>query len=135
MATYDREKLIEGLNSLTGFDFTKAELRVRREGDMTPDVTFSKRFQAEVAAIALKESAKVLMTMPISEFTEMCAEVSVFLMRGSVEKMGLLPDNNAEESPSDLENVEAQTFGCLPQLLKQQIGQMIQSSFLKMKSA
>ena len=78
MATYDREKLIEGLNNLTGFDFTKAELRVRRDGDMTPDVTFSKRFQAEVAAIALKESSKVLMTMPISEFTEMCAEVSVF---------------------------------------------------------
>lgn len=107
MTTYDREKLIDGLNNLTGFDFTKAELRVRREGDMTPDVTFSKRFQAEVAAIALKESAKVLMTMPISEFTEMCAEVSVFLLRGSVEKMGLLPDNNAEELPSDLENAEA----------------------------
>ena len=104
MATYDREKLIDGLNNLTGFDFTKAELRVRREGDMTPDVTFSKRFQAEVAAIALKESAKVLMTMPISE---MCAEVSVFLLRGSVEKMGLLPDNNAEELPSDLESAEA----------------------------
>lgn len=107
MATYDREKLIEGLHNLTGFDFTKAELRVRREGDMTPDVTFSKRFQAEVAAIALKESAKVLMTMPISEFTEMCAEVSVFLLRGSVEKMGLLPDNNAEELPSGLENAGA----------------------------
>lgn len=135
MATYDREKLIDGLNNLTGFDFTKAELRVRREGDMTPDVTFSKRFQAEVAAIALKESAKVLMTMPISEFTEMCAEVSVFLLRGSVEKMGLLPDNNAEELPSALENVEAQTFGCLPQSLKQQIGQTIQNLFLKMKSA
>ena len=69
MARYDREKLIEGLNNLTGFDFTKAELRVRREGDATPDVTFSKRFQAELAAIALKESAKVLMTMPISGFT------------------------------------------------------------------
>ena len=107
MARYDHEKLIEGLNNLTGFDFTKAELRVRREGDMTPDVTFSKRFQAEVAAIALKESAKVLMTMPISEFAEMCAEVSVFLLRGSAEKMGFLPDNNAEESPSGLENVEA----------------------------
>ena len=135
MATYDREKLIDGLNNLTGFDFTKAELRVRREGDMTPDVTFSKRFQAEVAAIALKESAKVLMTMPISEFTEMCAEVSVFLLRGSVEKMGLLPGNNAEELPSDLESAEAQTFGCLPQSLKQQIGQTIQNLFLKMKSA
>lgn len=107
MATYDREKLIDGLNNLTGFDFTKAELRVRREGDMTPDVIFSKRFQAEVAAIALKESAKVLMTMPISKFAEMCAEVSAFLLRGSVEKMGLLQDNNAEELPSDLENVEA----------------------------
>lgn len=107
MATYDHEKLIDGLKNLTGFDFTKAELRVRREGDMTPDVTFSKRFQAEVAAIALKESAKVLMTMPISDFAEMCAEVSVFLLRGSAEKMGFLPDNNAEESPSGLENAEA----------------------------
>lgn len=135
MATYDREKLIDGLNNLTGFDFTKAEFRVRREGDMTPDVTFSKRFQAEVAAIALKESAKVLMTMPISEFTEMCAEVSVFLLRGSAEKMGLLPDNNAEELPSDLESAGAQTFGCLFQLLKQAIGWMIQNLFLKMKSA
>ena len=74
---------------------------------MTPDVTFSKRFQAEVAAIALKESAKVLMTLPISEFTEMCAEVSVFLLRGSVEKMGLLPDSNADELPSDSENAGA----------------------------
>ena len=107
MATYDREKLLDGLNDLTGFDFTKAELRARREGDMTPDVTFSKRFQAEVAAIALKESAKVLMTLPISEFTEMCAEVSVFLLRGSAEKMGLLPDNNADELPSVSENAEA----------------------------
>ena len=107
MATYDREKLIDGLNNLTGFDFTKAELRVRREGDMTPDVIFSKRFQAEVAARALKESAKVLLPMPISEFAEMCAEVSAFLLRGSVEKMGLLPDNNAEELPSGLENAEA----------------------------
>ena len=87
MATYDREKLLDGLNNLTGFDFTKAELRVRREGDMTPDVTFSKRFQAEVAAIALKES--------------------VFLLRGSVEKMGLLPDSNADELPSDSENAGA----------------------------
>lgn len=107
MVTYDREKLAESLNNLTGFDFTKAELRVRREGDMTPDVTFSKRFQAEVAAIALKESAKVLMTLPISEFTEMCAEVSVFLLRGSVEKMDLLPDSNADELPSGSENVGA----------------------------
>nr|DAP60298.1 MAG TPA: hypothetical protein [Caudoviricetes sp.] len=107
MARYDREKLIEGLNNLTGFDFTKAELRVRREGDVMPDVTFSKRFQAEIAAIALKESAKVLMTMPISEFTEMCAEVGVFLLRGSAEKKGLRLDNNAEELPSDLESAEA----------------------------
>ena len=106
MARYDREKLIEGLNNLTGFDFTKAELRVRREGDATPDVTFSKRFQAELAAIALKESAKVLMTMPIADFAEMCAEEGVFLLRGAAEKMGLLPDNNAEELPSDLESAE-----------------------------
>ena len=102
MARYNREKLIEGLNNLTGFDFTKAELRVRREGDVMPDVTFSKRF----AAIALKESAKVLMTMPISDFTEMCAEVGVFLLRGSAEKKGLHLDNNAEELPSDLESAE-----------------------------
>lgn len=61
------------------------------KADMTPDVTFSKRFQAEVAAIALKESAKVLMTMPISEFTEMCAEVSVFLLRGSDRETGASP--------------------------------------------
>ena len=107
MARYDHEKLIEGLNNLTGFDFTKAELRVRREGDVMPDVTFSKRFQAEIAAIALKESAKVLMTMPISDFAEMCAEVGVFLLRGSVEKMGLLPDSNADELPSDSENAGA----------------------------
>ena len=106
MARYDHEKLIEGLNSLTGFDFTKAELRVRREGDATPDVTFSKRFQAELAAIALKESAKVLMTMPISDFAEMCAEVGVFLLRGSAEKNGLNLDNNAEELPSGLESAE-----------------------------
>ena len=78
-----------------------------RDGDMTPDVTFSKRFQAEVAAIALKESSKVLMTMPISEFTEMCAEVGVFLLRGSAEKKGLRLDNNAEELPSVLEGAEA----------------------------
>ena len=102
MARYDHEKLIEGLNSLTGFDFTKAELRVRREGDATPDVTFSKRFQAELAAIALKESAKVLMTMPISDF----AEMGVFLLRGSAEKKGLHLDNNAEELPSGLESAE-----------------------------
>ena len=107
MVTYHRETLAEGLNNLTGFDFTKAELRVRREGDMTPDVTLSKRFQAEVASIALKESAKVLMTLTISEFTEMCAEVSVFLLRGSVEKMGLLPDSNADELPFVSENAEA----------------------------
>ena len=107
MARYDHEKLIEGLNSLTGFDFTKAELRVRREGDATPDVTFSKRFQAELAAIALKESAKVLMTMPISDFAEMCAEVGVFLLRGSAEKKGLHPDNNADELPSVSGNAEA----------------------------
>lgn len=107
MATFDREKLIEGLNNLTGFDFTKAELRVRREGDITPDVTFSKRFHAEVAAIALKESAKVLMAMPIHEFTELCAEVGVFLLRGSAEKKGLRLDNNAEELPSVLESAEA----------------------------
>jgi len=78
MARYDREKLIEGLNNLTGFDFTKAELRVRREGDVMPDVTFSKRFQAEIAAIALKESAKVLMTMPISDFTEIAQRWAFF---------------------------------------------------------
>ena len=107
MVTYDREKLAEGLNNLNGFDFTKAELRARREGDMTPDITFSKRFQAEVAAIALKESAKVLMAMPIPEFAEMCAEVGVFLLRGSAEKKGFRLDNNAEELPSDLEGAEA----------------------------
>jgi len=46
------------------------------------------------------------MTMPISDFAEMCAEVGVFLLRGSAEKKGLHLDNNAEELPSDLESAE-----------------------------
>ena len=47
------------------------------------------------------------MAMPIPEFAEMCAEVGVFLLRGSAEKKGLRLDNNAEELPYDLEGAEA----------------------------
>ena len=58
MATFDREKLIDGLNNLTGFDFTKAELRVRREGDMTPDVTFSKKIPSRSSGHSAKRKCK-----------------------------------------------------------------------------
>lgn len=82
MVHFDRDMLETRLNELTGLDLTKAEMKVRRVGDMTPDVSFSKRFQAEIAGIALKESPDVLMTMALPEFNEMCTIVSNFLLGG-----------------------------------------------------
>lgn len=99
MEHFDRDLLETRLNELTGLDLTKAEMRVRRVGDMTPDVSFSKRFQAEIAGIALKESPDILMTMPLPEFNEMCTIVSNFLLGGLAKKAeSQAQDNNSDDS-------------------------------------
>ena len=83
----DREKLIAGLNALTGVDFKEAENLERRRGNMIPVINFSTSFQVRLAAMALKTTPQELERLPMKQLNRIILEVSNFLLSDSEEEV------------------------------------------------
>ena len=75
--------LEEKLNTLTGHDFEKAEREERLTGNATPDLTFSKSFQARLAAFALDLNPHDIKDLPLKKYAQLTQKVSNFLFSGS----------------------------------------------------
>lgn len=79
----DREKLITGLNNLSGVDFKEAENLERRRGNLIPVINFSTSFQIRLAAMALKTTPQELERLPMKQLNHIILEVSNFLLSDS----------------------------------------------------
>ena len=87
---YNREKLFEALNKLSGRDFAEAERQARLEGETSVDIGTSRTFYAAVAAKALKMPLPDIMELPMREYFAITGDVGSFLL-------------TPEESPSTLQ--------------------------------
>ena len=80
----DISKLNEQLGELRGLDFELAEAQERTAGNNFPDVTFTKGFQARLAALALGVPVADIKELPIRKYQDVCAKVFNFLYNPSV---------------------------------------------------
>ena len=81
----DISKLDEGLNNLRGLDFELAEMQERATGNNFPDVTFSKGFQARLAAMALNVNVHDIKGLPLKQYAQICQTVFNFLFAPSAD--------------------------------------------------
>ena len=79
----DISKLNEKLGELRGLDFELAEAQERAAGNNFPDVTFTKGFQARLAALALGVPTADIKEMPLRDYQTVCAKVFGFLYNSS----------------------------------------------------
>ena len=82
----DITKIEDGLNKLRGLDFEQAEREERTAGNTFPDVTFSKSFQARLAAAAIGVTVHDINELPLREFNRATQAVFNFLFGSSVEE-------------------------------------------------
>lgn len=75
----DMEKLQAGLETLRGLDFEEAEMAERAAGNNFPEITFTKSFQARLAAKALNINPYDLKEMPLKDYNAACRAVFNFL--------------------------------------------------------
>ena len=75
----DLAKLNEGLNNLRGLDFELAEAQERAAGNNFPEVSFSKSFQARLAALALNVPVADIKELPVRQFMEVCGATFNFI--------------------------------------------------------
>lgn len=64
----DVEKLQSGLNNLRGLDLEEAEAAERAAGNNFPELSFTKSFQARLAAKALEMNVYDLKARPLKEY-------------------------------------------------------------------
>ncbi len=76
----DYTALEKGLESLTGYDFEKAERETRLCGDGTPEIVYSKTFQAVIAAKVLNITQDDIKSLPIKDYVAVTSTVSNFLL-------------------------------------------------------
>ncbi|MBQ7516022.1 MAG: hypothetical protein IJS96_07035 [Schwartzia sp.] len=88
----DIARLKEKLEALTGYDLEAAELEERAAGNMTPEISFSKRYQARLAAKALGCVLSDIQSMKASEYTMATLMVNNFLF-GSLAGNEVQPSN------------------------------------------
>ena len=93
----DFEKLNEGLNNLRGYEFELAETQERAAGNTFADLSFTKGFQARLAAMALKIPVDEIKALPLKEFVKVCGAVFNFLF---VPSDSATPSTNSEVSSS-----------------------------------
>ena len=74
----DTSKLTEKLNALTGLDFELVEAQERASGNTYIDVTFTKSFQARLAAQALGVPVADIKELPMKEYIKTCGKVLNF---------------------------------------------------------
>ena len=68
------------LEKLNGNDYDAAEKTCRMDGDTTPDLTFSKNFQAVLLATALDVPVFKVKELPIRDYVTATSRVSNFLL-------------------------------------------------------
>ncbi len=81
--TIDITNLNQKLLELTGNDFEAAEMQERAAGNNFPDVTFTKSFQARLAARALGVNVFDLKAASLKNYTQACQIVFNFLFQPS----------------------------------------------------
>ena len=94
---YNREKLFEALNKLSGRDFAEAERQARLEGDTSVDVGTSRTFYAAVAAKALKTPLPDIMELPMREFFAITGDVGSFLLTPEESLSALQPSSDKQQ--------------------------------------
>lgn len=99
METAKEEKKIDlsalrgKLETLTGFDIEAAEAEERASGNVAPDVSFSRRYQARLAAKALGCTADDIRALKANEYTVATTLVSNFLFGSLAAEAAALPTN------------------------------------------
>ena len=93
-----QESLTAGLEKLTGVDFERAENEERRRGNTSVELTLSKAFQAELAAIALDVPPPQIRALSVKEYLAVTAIVFGFLFDGSARNDS--PAESTEKSQS-----------------------------------
>lgn len=91
-------RLDHALNNLTGYDMEAAENEERAGGNMIPDITFSKGFQARLAARALSVPLDKIKGLKVNMYATITAQVSNFLF-GNLAEMAKVRRQNTEKSP------------------------------------
>ncbi len=94
---YNREKLFEALNKLSGRDFAEAERQARLEGDTSIDIGTSRTFYAAVAAKALKTPLPDIMELPMREFFAITGDVGSFLLTPEESLSALQPSSDKQQ--------------------------------------
>ena len=94
---YNREKLFEALNKLSGRDFAEAERQARLEGDTSIDVGTSRTFYAAVAAKALNTPLPDIMELPMREFFAITGDVGSFLLTPEESLSALQPSSDKQQ--------------------------------------
>ena len=84
--TLDIEKLRDGLAALTGMDLENAEAQERDKGNSAIDISFSRSFQARLAAKALEMKLPEFKALPAKDYSLACREVFRFLFKVSDEE-------------------------------------------------
>ena len=79
----DMEKLSAGLQNLRGLDLEECEAAERAAGNNFPELSFTKSFQARLAAKALEMNVHDLKEMPLKDYDAACRLVFNFLFAGS----------------------------------------------------
>lgn len=94
---YNREKLFEALNKLSGRDFAEAERQARLEGDTSVDIGTSRTFYAAVAAKALKTPLPDIMELPMREYFAITGDVGSFLLTPEESLSALQPSSDKQQ--------------------------------------
>ena len=79
----DPSNLTEKLNGLSGLDFEECERDERTSGNNAVDVTFSKSFQARLAARALNCNPYEIKELSLKKYNKVVTEVMTFLFAPS----------------------------------------------------
>ena len=75
----DMEKLQSGLEKLRGLDLEECEAAERAAGNNFPELSFSKSFQARLAAKALEMNVHDLKEMSLKDYDSACRAIFNFL--------------------------------------------------------
>lgn len=82
----DISNLTEKLNELTGLDFEECEKEERLAGTNSVDVSFSKSFQARLAAKALGVNVWDIKDLPLKKYAQVTMQVMTFLFADSAKE-------------------------------------------------
>lgn len=88
----DISELTKKLDDLNGLDFEECEHDERTAGNTSVDVTFSKSFQARLAARALGVNPHDIKELPLKQYSRVTTQVMTFLFS----------DLGKEETPPNL---------------------------------